>query len=653
MDVEVTVGTVPSPGLRLCLPVEGAVEDAAQERSLLLLHHDGRDDSAWEVVAQLVLEDTPDGGRRGCADKVMSFSSFAVGYEDTKPVLEDITQRTLVFTVDEAIEPVTLPKATGGDGELVYALSPALPEGLTREGRVLSGTPTEEFDETTYTWTVMDLDGESQKDERTFTIEVKEAIGPARARLKAINESILPEVARASWDSAMAAVSRRLGSAAGGGGGSGASGEGLSAALAGFVQSNEQTLEEGGASWKELWSGRSFAVTLGGGGEGEGAGAGLGRPATVWGAGDRRTLSRDTPTLAWSGDLFATHLGADVGLGSGLTGGAGVSWFESGMDYTDRSGDDGPVEGVHRSRMASVQPYLGWSSEAGSRLWGALGYGVGEIEIVDAALVERFGRQKSDSELLAVAAGGVVRMVSGGAARVDLKGEGQATRYEVDENGDLIEGLSVQTHRLRLAMEGSREYALGGAWLAPSAELGVRWDGGDGATGTGVEVGGGLSWSGPGLGTGGALVLEVGGRWLVAHRGDLEEWGVSGGVRHEPRGNGHGLSLRVEPSWGEAGSGTGRLWEEGVAGRGSSGAERASGVGVEAEVGYGFPAFGVGVGTPYTRLGRAPEGERRYGLGWRLDLPGEALGLDVEGWRRERDAHRPDHGVTVTLGVRW
>ena len=601
-----------------------------------------------------------------CADGVRSFSPFAVGYADTAPEFTvDFTMVEMVFTVDEAIEVEPLPEAEGGD-RTRHELGPrplVLPPGLDfddgvgedecpgRPAYTLCGTPTEAFAKKDYTWTATDIDGESDKLE--LTIEVKEAIGPARARLKAINESILPEVARASWDSAMAAVSRRLGSAAGGGGGSGASGEGLSAALAGFVQSNEQTLEEGGASWKELWSGRSFAVTLGGGGEGEGAGPGLGRPATVWGAGDRRTLSRDTPTLAWSGDLFATHLGADVGLGSGLTGGAGVSWFESGMDYTDRSGDDGPVEGVHRSRMASVQPYLGWSSEAGSRLWGALGYGVGEIEIVDAALVERFGRQKSDSELLAVAAGGVVRVVSGGAARVDLKGEGQATRYEVDENGDLIEGLSVRTHRLRLAMEGSREYALGGARLAPSAELGVRWDGGDGATGTGVEVGGGLSWSGPGLGTGGALVLEVGGRWLVAHRGDLEEWGVSGGVRHEPRGNGHGLSLRVEPSWGEAGSGTGRLWEEGVAGRGSSGAERASGVGVEAEVGYGFPAFGVGVGTPYTRLGRAPEGERRYGLGWRLDLPGEALGLDVEGWRRERDAHRPDHGVTVTLGVRW
>ena len=45
-------------------------------------------------------------------------------------------------------------------------------------------------------------------------------------------------------------------------------------------------------------------------------------------------------------------------------------------------------------------------------------------------------------------------MVSAGAARVDLKGEGQVTRYTVDENGDLIEGLSVETRRVRVSAQG-------------------------------------------------------------------------------------------------------------------------------------------------------------------------------------------------------
>ena len=62
--------------------------------------------------------------------------------------------------------------------------------------------------------------------------------------------------------------------------------------------------------------------------------------------------------------------------------------------------------------------------------------------------------------------------------------------------------------------------------MTPSAELGVRWDGGDGATGAGGEVGGGVSWAGPGR-----LVLEAGGRWLVVHRSGVEEWGLTGGLR--------------------------------------------------------------------------------------------------------------------------
>ena len=483
----------------------------------------------------------------------------------------------------------------------------------------------------------------------TFTIEVVAARAVARSRLKTLNESVLPELSRASWDSWTSAVTGRLASS-GGGGGSGGSGEGLSASLAGFLRANEQALEEDGESWKELLSGQSFAAALGG--EGEGAGTGLGRSVTVWGAGDRRHLSRDVPSLKWSGELSAAHLGADADFGSGVTGGVGVSWFESRVDYVDR-GEDEPVEGVHRSRMASVSPYVGWSWEEGSRLWGSVGYGSGEIEIDDKDLLERFGRQTSDSEFLAAAVGGAMRLASDGSGWVDLKGEGQVTRYAVDDNGDLIAGLSVKTQRLRVSAQGSREYALdGGARLSPSGELGVRWDGGDGATGAGVEVGGGVSWTGPGRG----LTLEVDGRWLLAHRSALEEWGLSGGLRLEPRANGRGLSLSVRPAWGNAGGGgTSRLWEEGMAGRGETAEEERPGAVLEAEVGYGVSAFGgFGVATPYTRFEQARE-EHRYGLGWRLNgRSGDAFELDLGAWRREpRNGDRPEHGVNLNQRLRW
>ena len=645
VDVAVTQGSVPSPGLRLCLPMHDGVGRAARGRALRLLRHDG---ARWTALRDSVYDAAR---RRVCASGVASFSPFAVGYEDARPEFGGDFPQELTFTVDEAIEAVTLPRAAGGDGALEYALSPALPAGLTREGRVVSGTPAEEFAETGYTWTATDLDGRSQRAELTFTIEVVAPVGPARTRLAAVHRSILPEVSRASWSSAMEAVTRRLGSAAGGGG-SGASGEGLAGAVAGFLQANGQALEEGGVSWKELWSGRSFALALGGEGEGGGAGTGGGRSVTVWGAGDWRNLSRDVDSLDWSGELFAAHLGADAGVGSGGRAGVGLSWFESELDYTDRGGDE-PVQGEHRSRMASVQPYVGWTPRAGTRLWASVGYGSGEVEVRDKALRERFGRQESDSELLGAAAGGAVRLVSQGALRLDLKGEGQATRYEVDDNGDLIEGLSVQTQRLRVAMEGSGEYELSdGARVAPSAELGVRWDGGDGATGAGVEVGGGLSWSD----AGGRLTLEARGRALVAHRGELDEWGLSGGVRLAPGGsNGRGLSMSVEPVWGVRREGAARLWEQGLAGGRPAGGERTGDLGMDAELGYGLAAFGgFGVATPYLRYGQAQQqGGRRYALGWRLHRPGGGFDLDLEGWRRERGPDRSEHGLRLALRAPW
>ena len=667
VDISVE-GAVADSGLEVCLPATAGLREAAMGRPLQVLRDDG---SAWRPAGRPV--DPPGGGdAMVCAGGVVSFSPFAVGYEDTRPAFpDDFTLTAMVFTVDEAVVPVTLPLASGGDcaggdcrgGEgLAYRLAPqTLPPGLAfddgagvdecpgRPTYTLCGTPTEESTKTAYTWTATDVDDETAT--LKLTIEVEPARAKARARLARINRSILPELSRASWDSAMEAVARRLEIPVGGGG-SGVSGEGLAATLAGFVQANEQALEDD-ASWKEMLSGQSFAVALSGEGEGA-AGTGPGRSVTVWGAGDRRSLSRDVPSLKWSGDLSAFHLGADADFGPGVTGGLGVSWFESRMDYVDRTPEDGPVEGVHRSRMASVQPYVGWSSSQGTRLWASLGYGSGEIEIEDEDLLDRFGRQRSGSALLAAAAGGAVRLVSDGAMRVDLKGEGQATRYEVDDNGDgrddLIEGLAVETHRLRVSAQGSREYVLdGGGRLSPSVELGVRWDGGDGATGAGGEVGGGLSWTGPGR-----LVLELGGRWLVAHRSDVEEWGLSGGLRLEPRANGRGLSLSMEPGWGEAGSGVSRLWEEGLAGRGELG-EEDSGAGVKAEVGYGVGAFGgFGVATPYTRFEQAQEGERRYGFGWRLDRrPGDGFELDLGVWRQERDTARPGHGLNLELRLRW
>ena len=59
---------------------------------------------------------------------------------------------------DDAITTLTLPQATGGSGSLTYALSPALPTGLSFDAsaRTISGTPTVTSAQATYRYTATD-----------------------------------------------------------------------------------------------------------------------------------------------------------------------------------------------------------------------------------------------------------------------------------------------------------------------------------------------------------------------------------------------------------------------------------------------------------------------------------------------------------------
>ena len=63
-----------------------------------------------------------------------------------------------VYDIDEAITTFTLPSAMGGVGTLTYALSPTLPVGLSRTNFDVSGTPTEQFAQTTFTWRAEDTE---------------------------------------------------------------------------------------------------------------------------------------------------------------------------------------------------------------------------------------------------------------------------------------------------------------------------------------------------------------------------------------------------------------------------------------------------------------------------------------------------------------
>ena len=103
--------------------------------------------------------------------------------EDTAPTFGGTTVMDQTYTVDTAIESLTLPTATGGNGELTYSLTGTLATGLVfnPSTRILSGTPTATRAMTTYTYVAQDGDANmaaGDRDTLTFTITVEAATIP-------------------------------------------------------------------------------------------------------------------------------------------------------------------------------------------------------------------------------------------------------------------------------------------------------------------------------------------------------------------------------------------------------------------------------------------------------------------------------------------
>ena len=94
---------------------------------------------------------------------------------DPEPTFGTATVSDTVLLEDQAMPPVTLPIANGGNGRLDYTITPALPAGLTFNplARAISGEPTASSTATTYTYTVTDSDASNYDSVSiTFRIEV-------------------------------------------------------------------------------------------------------------------------------------------------------------------------------------------------------------------------------------------------------------------------------------------------------------------------------------------------------------------------------------------------------------------------------------------------------------------------------------------------
>ena len=356
---------------------------------------------------------------------------------------------------------------------------------------------------------------------------------------------------------------------------------------------------------------------------------GTGRFA-AWGCGDYRRLAGGGGHggTTWNGEVFSVHVGADVRFGSDLRAGLSLSRSRGLFHYHAGAGEAGGA-GAYDLRLTGLHPYLGWSVSPGIDVWGTIGHAWGELRVVD----ELLGAPLASAATLDSGALGISgRLLERGATTLRLKGEGALARLGVAGDSTTFEPVTLDMRRLRVSTEASHELAFAsGASLTPWAELGLRQDGGDGETGSGLEVGGGLRYRNPEAG----WTTEGFGRWLAAHEGTLQEWGAGARIRFDPGASGRGPSLSLLPGWGDTASGVHSLWERGAAGRTVAGTPGAR---LDARFGYGFAAFsGRGVVTPFGTVSLDRDHGRGYRLGSRLAV-GRSTNLSLEAERRERAA---------------
>ncbi len=497
----------------------------------------------------------------------------------------------------------------------------------------------------TYTITLHDAAGYALGADVEAEGTLSDGLSGSVARANKLHATLLPRVTAAAVSQTLGAIEGRIGTAVSCETAAGAVRFGaLPSAPVEDGRTFPHKPEPAVPSMRDILDGASFTLPLGASGS-DGPSS-----VAVWGRSDWLSLSGSEKEVFRDGGLWTAQLGADLCIRPSLLAGTAVSYAEGDIDAGTHD-DDGRLTSAYETMMTSINPYVAWRMTDSLSLWGSLGYGRGEAQIVE----ENGSARTTDLSWWSAATGGRgiliedAELIKGGVTRLAVKSEGAVARLRADADDDLV-ALTVDVARLRLMLEGSHERVLeNGATLAPALEAGVRYDGGDATEGAGIEVGSRLTWLDPTA----RLTMELHTRMLAVHEAERDEWGVSALMRLDPKADGRGTFLNLHPSHGRARTVLGQLFEydPAMAGVAAEPADRKNRL--EAEIGHGFGIFGSGplaVLTPYAGLSLAESDARTLRLGVRYRM-GANLDLGVEG------LHRPgvtgERSLMLRGALRW
>ena len=387
-----------------------------------------------------------------------------------------------------------------------------------------------------------------------------------------------------------------------------------------------------GLTSDRLFTGTSFNMPLNAMGTGDAQFA-------VWGAGDLQSFEGEPDNGMYDGSSSSGYIGVDA-RGDGWLAGVSVSRSGAEADYDF----DGLVEGRNtggtlETSVTAFHPYARLEVGADSEVWVIGGFGGGEADL---SRTHVSGSQSSDLSM-AMAVGGLRRALAMefGGADLSLRGDAGFLSLETDSGAMAVDGLSASVSRLRLGLEAAWE----GESATPFVEVSGRFDGGDGQTGGGLELAGGLRILNPESGFG----LEAKGRILAMHTGDgYSESGIGVTASFEPGAAGRGITFRLSPRWGGSADSTDLFWDEVGNVRDASqyayGLDRAQTWGVDAALGYGFGLRSMpGVVTPFGQMDVTGDQDQRIRVGLRYGLMQGLLGgtqVELSAERVDGEMHR-------------
>ena len=368
----------------------------------------------------------------------------------------------------------------------------------------------------------------------------------------------------------------------------------------------------------------------------------------VWVQGDLQRFDGEVEDIGmdFDGGLDAIHLGVDL-YANGQTL-AGVSLMQSwgDLDYTD----DG-VDGSLDSSMSTFHPYVYFQANQNLGVWGILGFGSGSVDVSEPDRTHEF-----DADFSMFAGG--VRSVLNRRDNNELGLSADAFMAELSTDAaDDITGVSGEAQRARVMVDWLSNSTMdAGQDFSWKAEIGGRFDGGDGIEGAGIEAGfrAGLVDSDQGLD------VALGARALLLHENDASDYGIGVQVTWDPGEKRKGMVASLGSSYGQDRGGSTSLWDNGNAMNPIGSMWQETQVRVDGEVGYAgiLTPFGLpGTVMPYSRARFSGYGQE-FGVGTRW-TPAETSSTDslipatfeLEGLTRETRTGLSDLALVLRMSI--